>query len=124
MGLLHVIFFLSYEEYDEFLELISKMIIILYDIFHALTFTSLVGNGIKFISSYQKYNIMNLQIHGNNNEFIILRRDMFFSGILLFLLLVVFAFEVNLAIFIQKINLNKCFSSNISIKENKNYVDE
>ena len=100
------------------------MIIILYDIFHALTFTSLVGNGIKFVSSYQKYNIMNLQIHGNNNEFIILRRDMFFSGILLFLLLVVFAFEVNLAIFIQKINLNKCFSSNISIKENKNYVDE
>ena len=83
MGLLHIIFFLSFEDYDEFLELISKMIIILYDIFHALTFTSLVGNGIKFVSSYQKYNIMNLQIHGNNNEFMRLRRYLFFS--LLFL---------------------------------------
>ena len=124
MGLLHIIFFLSYEDYDEFLELISKMIIILYDIFHALTFTSLVGNGIKFVSSYQKYNIMNLQIHGNNSEFMRLRRDMIFSGILLFLFTVVFAFEVYLATFIQKINLNKCFNSNISIKENKNYVDE
>ena len=67
---------------------------------------------------------MNLQIHGNNSEFMRLRRDMIFSGILLFLFTVVFAFEVYLATFIQKINLNKCFNSNISIKENKNYVDE
>ena len=125
MGLLHIIFFLSYEDYDEFLELISKMIIILYDIFHALTFTSLVGNGIKFVSSYQKYNIMNLQIHGNNNEFMRLRRDMIFSGILLILFTVVFGFEVYLATFIQKINLNKCYGSNINnIKDNLNYVDE
>ena len=125
MGLLHIIFFLSFEDYDEFLELISKMIIILYDIFHALTFTSLVGNGIKFVSSYQKYNIMNLQIHGNNNEFMRLRRDMIFSGILLILFTVVFGFEVYLATFIQKINLNKCYGSNINnIKDNLNYVDE
>ena len=125
MGLLHIIFFLSYEDYDEFLELISKMIIILYDIFHALTFTSLVGNGIKFVSSYQKYNIMNLQIHGNNNEFMRLRRDMIFSGILLILFTVVFGFEVYLATFIQKINLNKCYGSNINnIKDNLNYVNE
>ena len=125
LGLLHIIFFLSFEDYDEFLELISKMIIILYDIFHALTFTSLVGNGIKFVSSYQKYNIMNLQIHGNNNEFMRLRRDMIFSGILLILFTVVFGFEVYLATFIQKINLNKCYGSNINnIKDNLNYVDE
>ena len=125
MGLLHIIFFLSFEDYDEFLELISKMIIILYDIFHALTFTSLVGNGIKFVSSYQKYNIMNLQIHGNNNEFMRLRRDMIFSGILLILFTVVFGFEVYLATFIQKINLNKCYGSNINnIKDNLNYVNE
>ena len=125
MGLLHIIFFLSFEDYDEFLELISKMIIILYDIFHALTFTSLVGNGIKFVSSYQKYNIMNLQIHGNNNEFMRLRRDMIFGGILLILFTVVFGFEVYLATFIQKINLNKCYGSNINnIKDNLNYVDE
>ena len=109
MGLLHVILFLTYDEYDHFLYLLSRMIIILYDIFHALTFTSLVGNGIKFVSSYQKYNIMNLQIHGNNNEFMRLRRDMIFSGILLVFFTVVFGFEVYLATFIQKINLNKCY---------------
>ena len=120
MGLLHVILFLTYDKYDDFLGLLSKMIIILYDIFHALTFTSLVGNGIKFVSSYQKYNIMNLQIHGNNNEFMRLRRDMIFSGILLVFFTVVFGFEVYLATFVQKINLDKCYEG-----EDKNiYIDE
>ena len=127
MGLLHIIFFLSFEDYDEFLELISKMIIILYDIFHALTFTSLVGNGIKFVSSYQKYNIMNLQIHGNNNEFMRLRRDMIFSGILLVFFTVVFGFEVYLATFIQKINLQKCYNpteNNIQSNNGNIYIEE
>ena len=110
MGLLHVILFLTYDDYDSFIKILSKMIIILFDIFHALTFTSLVGNGIKFVSSYQKYNIMNLQIHGNNNEFMRLRRDMIFSGILLVFFTVVFAFEVYLATFVQKINLRKCYT--------------
>ena len=120
MGLLHVILFLTYDKYDDFLDLLSKMIIILYDIFHALTFTSLVGNGIKFVSSYQKYNIMNLQIHGNNNEFMRLRRDMIFSGILLVFFTIVFGFEVYLATFVQKINLDKCYEG-----EDKNiYIDE
>jgi hypothetical protein len=120
MGLLHVILFLTYDKYDDFLDLLSKMIIILYDIFHALTFTSLVGNGIKFVSSYQKYNIMNLQIHGNNNEFMRLRRDMIFSGILLVFFTVVFGFEVYLATFVQKINLDKCYEG-----EDKNiYIGE
>ena len=120
MGLLHVILFLTYDKYDDFLDLLSKMIIILYDIFHALTFTSLVGNGIKFVSSYQKYNIMNLQIHGNNNEFMRLRRDMIFSGILLVFFTVVFGFEVYLATFVQKINLDKCYEG-----EDKNiHIDE
>ena len=110
MGLLHVILFLTYDEYDSFIDILSRMIIILYDIFHALTFTSLVGNGIKFVSSFQKYNIMNLQIHGNNNEFMRLRRDMIFSGILLVFFTIVFGVEVYLATFIQKINLNKCYA--------------
>ena len=123
MGLLHVILFLTYDEYKQFLYLLSRMIIILYDIFHALTFTSLVGNGIKFVSSYQKYNIMNLQIHGNNNEFMRLRRDMIFSGILLVFFTVVFGFEVYLATFIQKINLNKCYISDGDISS-KIYIDE
>ena len=123
MGLLHVILFLTYDEYKQFLYLLSRMIIILYDIFHALTFTSLVGNGIKFVSSYQKYNIMNLQIHGNNNEFMRLRRDIIFSGILLVFFTVVFGFEVYLATFIQKINLNKCYNSDGDISS-KIYIDE
>ena len=110
MGLLHVILFLTYDQYEDFINILSRMIIILYDIFHALTFTSLVGNGIKFVSSYQKYNIMNLQIHGNNTEFMRLRRDMIFSGILLVFFTVVFGFEVYLATFVQKINLNKCYN--------------
>ena len=110
MGLLHVILFLTYDEYAPFIGILSRMIIILYNIFHALTFTSLVGNGIKFVSSYQKYNIMNLQIHGSNAEFMRLRRDMIFSGILLVFFTVVFGFEVYLATFVQKINLNKCYS--------------
>ena len=125
MGLLHVILFLTYDEYEQFLNLLSKMIIILYDIFHALTFTSLVGNGIKFVSSYQKYNIMNLQIHGNNNEFMRLRRDMIFSGILLVFFTVVFGFEVYLATFIQKINLNKCYTVSEGEEiNNEIYIDE
>ena len=44
----------------------------------------------------------------NNNEFMRLRRDMIFSGILLVFFTVVFGFEVYLATFIQHINLNKC----------------
>ena len=118
MGLLHVILFLTYDDYDSFIKILSKMIIILFDIFHALTFTSLVGNGIKFVSSYQKYNIMNLQIHGNNNEFMRLRRDMIFSGILLVFFTVVFAFEVYLATFVQKINLRKCLNGNGNSEDN------
>ena len=105
MGLLHVILFLTYDEYKQFLYLLSRMIIILYDIFHALT------------------NIMNLQIHGNNNEFMRLRRDMIFSGILLVFFTVVFGFEVYLATFIQKINLNKCYISDGDISS-KIYIDE
>ena len=120
MGLLHVILFLTYDDYESFLSLLSRMIIILYNIFHALTFISLVGNGIKFVSSYQKYNIMNLQIHGNNNEFMRLRRDMIFSGILLVFFTVVFGFEVYLATFIQHINLIKCSKNeNLIISEDE-----
>ena len=115
MGLLHVILFLTYDQYEDFINILSRMIIILYDIFHALTFTSLVGNGIKFVSSYQKYNIMNLQIHGSNTEFMRLRRDMIFSGILLVFFTVVFGFEVYLATFVQKINLNKCYNGDNTI---------
>ncbi len=124
MGLLHILINFTYDSFKEFLNQLAHMIIIMFDIFHALTFTSLVGNGIKFVSSYQKYKIISVQINNNISEFTRLRQNMIFSGVLLVCFTIVFFIEVYLATFIQKINLNKCFSSHISIKENKNYVDE
>ena len=111
MGLLHILITLTYNNYDSFLQQLSQMIIVMFSIFHALTFTSLVGNGIKFVSSYQKYKIISLQINNNLGEFTRLRRNMIFSGILLVCFSVVFGFEIYLATFVQKINLNKCYSN-------------
>ena len=99
------------------------MIIIMYSIFHALTFVSLVGNGIKFFSSYQKYKIISLQISNNLSEFTKLRQNMIFSGILLVCFSVVFALEIFLATYVQKINLNSCMNdpndANIKLKEDE-----
>ena len=93
------------------------MVIIMFNIFHALTFISLVGNGIKFVSSYQKYKIMNLRINSNTSEFTRLRQNMIFSGILLVCFTVVFGFEVYLVTFVQRINLNKCLETQEEIKK-------
>ena len=124
MGLLHILITLTYELFDEFLRQLSYMIIIMFSIFHALTFTSLVGNGIKFISSYTKYKIISLQISNNLSEFTRLRQNMIFSGVLLVCFTVVFGFEVYLVTEVQKINLNKCaekdspiYTTYIQIKE-------
>ena len=108
MGLLHILINLTYDSYREFLNQLAHMIIIMFNIFHALTFTSLVGNGIKFVSSYQKYKIISLQINNNISEFTRLRQNMIFSGVLLVCFTIVFALEVYLATFIQEINLIKC----------------
>ena len=111
MGLLHILITLTYSNYEEFLHQLSQMVIIMFNIFHALTFISLVGNGIKFVSSYQKYKIMNLRINSNTSEFTRLRQNMIFSGILLVCFTVVFGFEVYLVTFVQRINLNKCLET-------------
>ena len=110
MGLLHILITLTYNSYEIFLGQLAEMVIIMFSIFHALTFTSLVGNGIKFVSSYQKYKIISLQI-SNNSEFTKLRQNMIFSGILLVCFTIVFGFEVFLATYIQRINLNKCLDA-------------
>ena len=111
MGLLHILITLTYKIYITFLEQLSQMIIIMFSIFHALTFTSLVGNGIKFVSSYQKYKIISLQISNNLSEFTRLRQNMIFSGILLVCFTIVFGFEVFLATYVQRINLHKCMDN-------------
>ena len=123
MGLLHILITLTYDSFNEFLRQLSHMIIIMFSIFHALTFTSLVGNGIKFVSSYTKYKIISLQISNNLSEFTRLRQNMIFSGILLVCFTVVFGFEVYLVTEVQRINLNKCsenspiYNNYIQIKE-------
>ena len=111
MGLLHILITLTYTNYKNFLEQLAQMVIIMFSIFHALTFTSLVGNGIKFVSSYQKYKIISLQISNNLSEFTRLRQNMIFSGILLVCFTVVFGFEIFLATYIQRINLHKCMDN-------------
>ena len=108
MGLLHILVNLTYDSFKEFLNQLAHMIIIMFNIFHALTFTSLVGNGIKFVSSYQKYKIISLQINSNLSEFMRLRQNMIFSAVLWVCFTIVFFIEVYLATFIQKINLIKC----------------
>lgn len=115
MGLLHVLISLTYDKFEEFIGQLSHMIIIMFSIFHALTFTSLVGNGIKFVSSYQKYKIISLQINNNLSEFTRLRRNMIFGGVLLVCFTVVFGFEVYLATEVQRINLNKCIQENTPV---------
>ena len=115
MGLLHILISLTYDVFEEFLRQLSHMIIIMFSIFHALTFTSLVGNGIKFVSSYQKYKIISLQISNNLSEFTRLRQNMIFSGVLLVCFTVVFGFEVYLVTEVQRINLNKCAETNSPI---------
>jgi hypothetical protein len=118
MGLLHILINLTYDSFTSFLNQLAHMIIILFNIFHALTFTSLVGNGIKFFSSYQKYKIISLQINNNLSEFTRLRQNMIFSGVLLVCFTAVFCCEIFLATYIQKINLIKCSNENrINISE-------
>ena len=117
MGLLHILIFLTYSSFEQFKTQLANMIIVMFNIFHALTFTSLVGNGIKFVSSYQKYKIISLQINSNLSEFTRLRQNMIFSGVLLVCFTVVFGLEIYLATWIQKINLIKC--SDLSFQEDE-----
>ena len=124
MGLLHILMSLTYKDYEIFLKQLSEMIIIKFNIFHALTFTSLVGNGIKFFSSYQKYKIISMQINNNLAEFTKLRRNMIFGGILLVFFTIVFAFEIYLATLVQKINLNKCFDNEDTVIYEKIHINE
>ena len=114
MGLLHFLVCIT-SELSQLLVQFQGMIIIMFNIFHALTFTSLVGNGIKFVSSYQKYNLISEQINYSTSLFTRLRQNMIFSGILLVFFTIAFILEIYLATLVQKINLNKCLEGESEI---------
>ena len=99
MGLLHFLVCIT-SQLSQLLVQFQGMIIIMFNIFHALTFTSLVGNGIKFVSSYQKYNLISEQINYSTS---------------LFTRTIAFILEIYLATLVQKINLNKCLEGESEI---------
>ena len=82
MGLIHILITLIHKIFETFFKHLAEMIFVMFRIYHDLTFTSLVDNGIKFVSSYQKYRIVSLQINNNLSEFTRLRQNMKFSGLL------------------------------------------
>lgn len=115
MGLLHIIIILTYKDFKSFLQHYAQMIIILFNIFHALTFSSLVGNGIKFVSALQKYRLISNQLDNNMSMFTRLRQNMIFSAIMLFFFTIVFCLEIYLTTQVQEINLSKCLESKNSL---------
>jgi hypothetical protein len=121
MGLLHILITLTYSNYEQYIQQLANMVIIMFNIFHALTFTSLVGNGIKFVSSLQKYKLINMQINSNTSEFTKLRQNMIFSGILLVFFAIVFGIEIYLSTFVQEINIIKCRNETQSIIKESDY---
>ena len=112
MGLLHLVFitiaFTHTNIYNNHIQIYSYMVIILTQLFHALIFSSIVGNGIKFVSAYQKYSLINIQLDSNLQQFTRLRKNMIFSGILLICFIIVFAIEIYLVTYVQTINKFKC----------------
>jgi hypothetical protein len=119
MGLLHLIFFTTYNEYEAFRNNYAESVMLIYEIFHALTFASLVGNGIKFVMAWKRYDVIASRFNKSSiSEFTNLRRKMIFSGVLLCLFTVTFILEIYLATFIQLFNHIKC------PKEREHITDE
>ena len=109
MAILNIVLFMMYDNYDTFIQVYAHMAREMFNIFHTLTFASLVGNGIKFITALQKYNLIKRKFNANNmSTFTLLRKNMIFSGILLVLFTVTFGIEIYLATKIMNINYIKC----------------
>lgn len=109
MALLNIVMFLIYKDYNMFIKVYTHMAREMFNIFHTLTFASLVGNGIKFITAYQKYDLIKRRFNsGNLSTFTLLRKNMIFSGILLVLFTITFGMEIYLASKIMNINYIKC----------------
>lgn len=77
-----------------------------------MSFASLVGNGIQFITTSQKYELIKIRFNCNNmSMFTLLRKNMTFSRILLVCFTITFAEEVYLICEKLKIVYVKCLKN-------------
>lgn len=118
MGLLHIIIMTSMENWENFRRTHGNMVMIMFNIFHTLSFASIVGNGIKFISAYQKYNLIRNKFNRDSiSIFTRLKKKMYFSAVLLIFFVIVFGFEVFLVTRVQRLNYIGCV-------ENEDFYDQ
>jgi hypothetical protein len=109
MGLLNMVYLTTYEDFESFRDNYANSVMLIYILFHALTFASLVGNGIKFIMSYKRYDVMASRFNKSSiSVFTDLRRKMIFSGVLLCLFTITFILEIYIGTLIQLFNYIKC----------------
>ena len=71
MGLLNMVYLTTYEDFESFRDNYANSVMLIYIIFHALAFASLVGNGIKFIMSYKRYDVMASRFNKNSIMFLL-----------------------------------------------------
>ena len=127
MGLLHFLLlcFCDKDNYEEFKMIYPKMSYWSFQIYHTLIFASLVGNGIKFITAYQKYNLIKNKFNSSNmSMFSLLRKNMIFSGILLILFTIVFAGEIYLSAQLLKVYVLGCLNDKVTNEEGLPTEDE
>ena len=112
------------ENWENFRRTHGNMVMIMFNIFHTLSFASIVGNGIKFISAYQKYNLIRNKFSRDSiSIFTRLKKKMYFSAVLLIFFVFVFGFEVFLVTRVQRLNYIGCvendeFYDHINLDDN------
>ena len=110
MGLLHILIMISMENWENFRKTHGNMVMLMFNIFHTLTFASFVGNGIKFISAYQKYKLIRNKFNRDSiTVFTRLKKKMYFSAVLLFFFFITFGIEVAYLVRkVQRLNYIGC----------------
>lgn len=110
-----ILFSINKDLNDHFKEVYPKMSVISFELFHTLTFASLVGNGIKFITAFQKYELIKNKFNSNDmSMFTLLKKNMIFSGILLVCFTISFGLEIYLATVVLTLNYWEFRKSNSS----------
>ncbi len=124
MGLLHILIMISMENWENFRKTHGNMVMLMFNIFHTLTFASFVGNGIKFISAYQKYKLIRNKFNRDSiTVFIRLKKKMYFSAVLLFFFFITFGIEVAYLVRkVQRLNYIGCVSYVEGEKEKYNEI--
>ena len=113
MGLLNMVYLTTYEDFKLFRDNYANSVMLIYIFFHALTFASLVGNGIKFIMFYKRYDVMASRFNKSSiSVFTDLKRKMIFSGVYLCLFTITFILEIYIETLIQLFNYIKCPQNN------------